>query len=79
MVAGDVLRTHRAELALHPGPELLQPHSTTVPTAVIPRGRGGAPTLGGMTGSGTWDTLLQIAFAVALLVAVVLTIRGMRR
>lgn len=32
-----------------------------------------------MTGSGTWDTLLQIAFAVALLVAVVLTVRNMRR
>ena len=32
-----------------------------------------------MTGSGTWDTLLQVAFALALLAAIVLTVRNMRR
>jgi hypothetical protein len=32
-----------------------------------------------MNGSSTWDTLLQIAFAIALLVALVLTVRNMRR
>jgi hypothetical protein len=32
-----------------------------------------------MNASGLWDTVLQLAFAAALLVAIVLTVRNMRR
>jgi hypothetical protein len=32
-----------------------------------------------MTGSGTWDTVLEVALALAMLVALVLGVRGMRR
>jgi hypothetical protein len=32
-----------------------------------------------MTGSSTWDTLLQVALALAMLVALVLGVRNMRR
>ena len=80
MVTGHALRPHRAELAVHPGPELLQPHGTTVPTCRA-RPAPGGPTLARMipsTGSATWDTLGQIALALLMTTSLVLLVRDYR-
>src|SRR3712207_1675717 len=77
VVAHEALGPHRPELAVHPGPELLQAHA---PTLARPRSRP-RPRLGAYlddmvpgTGSGALDVVLQIGIAAAMLVAVVLLI-----
>ena len=79
MVAGHALSTHGAELTVEPGPELLQAH---VPTLTRPLPGRPAPAYARRmfpsTGSGTWDVVLEIAIALALLVSIVLMIRNYR-
>jgi hypothetical protein len=79
VVAGHALRPHRAELLLHPGPELLQTHDPTVPSAAGRPARTAYPR--GMplsTGSATWDTVLQLGIAAAMVANLVLIVRGYR-
>lgn len=94
MVAHDALRTHRPELLLEPGPELLQTHATdasapSVRPAAAPGGRPcrgaegharATPRLGTVitTGSAALDTALEIGIAVCLLLWLVLLWRNYR-
>ena len=87
VVAGHALGSHGPELTVQPGPELLQAHALTLTRpAGVPaqRGRpgGGAPAYARRmipgTGSAVWDTILQIAIVLALLVSLVLLIRNRR-
>ena len=79
MVAGDALRTHRTELAVQPGPELLQSHAPTLtrPWIDVPRPAYADGMIPG-TGSDGWDLVLQIGIVLALLVAIVLMIKNYR-
>ena len=79
MVAREALGAHRAELTIETGPELLQSHPPTLtraaPQVVAPAyARSMIPG----TGSGAWDTVLQIGIALALLVSIVLLIKNYR-
>ena len=92
MVAGDALGAHRAEVGVHPRPEVLQPHDSDAsaasasgpgfldPGAQPGRQRSGAYA-GGMfpsTGSSTLDRILEIAIIVVLVVSIVLLYRNYR-
>ena len=81
MVAGHALGPHRAELSLHPGPELLQPHAVdgTEWAGLPPPGRRAyAPAMSPSTGSAFWDAVLQIGIAAAMVVTLVLLVRDYR-
>lgn len=79
MVAREALGAHRAELTIQTGPELLQTHPSTLTRADVPGRRTTYPrTMIPGTGSGTLDTVLQIAIALALLTSIVLLIRNYR-
>ena len=77
MVTDEALGPHRPELAVHPGPEILQAHPTTLTRA----GNRRPPRLGEVipgTGSSGWDLVVQIAIALALVVTLVLMIKNYR-
>ena len=79
MVARQALGADRAELTIQTGPEFLQTHPPTLtrPDARVRRTTYARTMIPG-TGSGTWDTILQIAIALALLVTIVILIRNYR-
>ena len=81
VVAGHALGTHRAELTVEPGPELLQAHAPTL-TRPAPLTRPHRPRLGSMipgTGSGALGRRPpDRASPLALLVTIVLLIRNYR-
>ena len=80
MVARHALGSHRPELMVQPGPELLQTHTPTLTRATARTAACPAyarPMFPG-TGSATWDTVLQIGIALTLLVSIVLLIRNYR-
>ena len=86
MVAGDGLGPHRAEVVGESGPELLQAHALDASARSRPRppgvGTGAAAYPRAMgplsTGSPTWDLILEIGIAIALLLTIVLLIRNYR-
>ena len=79
MVAGHALGTHGAELTVETGPELLQAHVPTLTGRPLRSpGRAYARGMFPSTGSGTWDVVLEIGIALALLVTIVLMIRNYR-
>ena len=79
MVARHAVGTHGPEVTIEPGPELLQAHPPTLTCAGV-RGLHTAYARAMIpgTGSGTWDTVLQVAIAVALLISIVLLIKNYR-
>ncbi len=81
MVAGHALPAHRAEVVGEPGPELLQAHVPDASAPVHARAGAPAPYAGSVfpsTGSTTWDLVLEIGIALALLVSLVLLYRNYR-
>jgi hypothetical protein len=79
MVMGEAPGPHGAEVMIETGPELLQAHPPTLTRATARGCRAAyARSMIPGTGSGAWDTVLQIAIALALLVSIVLLVRNYR-
>ena len=79
VVPGHALGAHGPELTIETGPELLQAHPPTL-TRTHPGASGPAYArrVFPSTGSGTWDVVLEIGIALALLVTIVVMIRNYR-
>ena len=78
MVARHAVGTHRPELTVEAGPELLQAHAPTLTRGGRSRRAGPRLAHDSRHGFGALDVVLQIAVALALLVSIVLLIRNYR-